>query len=464
VPPVTLESALQRLRDGSLTSVALVQQLMARADEQDGKLGVYVSRFSETALAAAALADGAAQRGESLGPLHGIPLGIKDLIATKDGPTTAQSHALEPDWWGPGDAPAVARLRAAGAIIMGKTTTMEFAYGVPSRADPFPLPANPWDPARWAGGSSSGTGSGTASGMILGGLGTDTAGSVRVPAAMCGVSGLMPTFGLVSTEGVVPVGFTADRVGPLAHTARGCSLLLEVLSGRPVARGDRGSLDGLRIGVDRLTRTRGGGAADPAVDGLFDAAVAALEELGAHVTPLELPLYSDVTDSVFLTTECEAYSYHAPRLAARWQDYGPSVRLGLARGSYYTAADYLQAQRVRRRGQELLTSVFADVDLIVSPTASIIAPLLDEIGPCMGSWKELVHTTFWDAVTNPVLSVPIGFSAEGLPLGMQIAGRPYEDELVLAAGEAYQQATDWHLRSPHLIEAEEDDEFQRAGA
>jgi aspartyl-tRNA(Asn)/glutamyl-tRNA(Gln) amidotransferase subunit A len=465
VPPLFLESALQQLLDGSLTSTALVTHQIARADQLDGELGVFVSRFSDTALAAAHRADEAAQRGECLGPLHGIPVGIKDLIATEEGPTTAQSRALEPDWWGPGDAPAVARLRAAGAVILGKTTTMEFAYGVPSRADPFPLPANPWDPTRWAGGSSSGTGSGTSAGMMLGGLGTDTAGSVRVPAAMCGITGLMPTFSTVPTDGVVPVGFTADRLGPLAHSARGCALLYEVLSGRaPMVRGDGGALDGLRIGVDRLTRTKGDGGGDPAVDGLLDAALVALEGLGANVVELELPLYSEVTDSVFLTTECEAYAYHVPRLASRWDDYGPSVRLGLSRGSYYSAADYLQAQRVRRRGQELLDELFTAVDLVVSLTASIVAPRLDEIGPCMGRWKELVHTTYWDAVANPVLSVPVGFSAEGLPLGLQIAGRPYEDQLVLAAGEAYQQVTGWHLRTPDPIGARESDGIQRVGA
>jgi aspartyl-tRNA(Asn)/glutamyl-tRNA(Gln) amidotransferase subunit A len=463
VVPLTLESALQQLRDGSLTSTALVTQLIEHADELDGRLGVYVSRFDEAALAAASRADEAARNGEYLGLLHGIPLGIKDLIASREGPTTAQSRALEPDWWRPGDAPAVASLREAGAIILGKTTTMEFAYGVPSRDDPFPLPANPWDPSRWAGGSSSGTASGIAAAMILGGLGTDTAGSVRVPAAMCGVTGLMPTFGSIPTAGVVPVGFTADRVGPLAHTARGCSLIFEVLSGQPVARRESSSLEGLRIGVDRLARTKSAGG-DAALDGLLDAALATLEQLGARVIELELPLYDKVTDAVFLTTECEAFAYHAPRLAARWEDYGRSVRLGLARGAYYSAADYLQAQRVRRQGQELLAGVFANVDLVVSPTASIVAPLLDEIGTCMGSWKQLVHTTYWDAVTNPVVSVPIGFSSDGLPLGMQIAGRPFDDHLVLAAGEAFQHVTDWHLQSPDLIDAKESNEIQRAGA
>jgi aspartyl-tRNA(Asn)/glutamyl-tRNA(Gln) amidotransferase subunit A len=263
---------------------------------------------------------------------------------------------------------------------------------------------------------------------------------------MCGVTGLKPTYGLVPTDGVVPVGFTADYVGPLARSARGCALLFEVLAQRPIGHPELTSLDGVRIGVDRLARTRAGG--DPAVDGLLDSALATLAELGARVVEVELPLYDDVTDSVFMTTECEAFAYHRPRLAAHWQDYGASVRLGLARGAYYSAADYIQAQRVRRLGQDSLARLFEDVDLIVSPTTSMVAPRLDEIDKCMASWKELVHTTYWDGVGNPVLSVPIGFSAQGLPLGMQIAGRPFEDERVLGAGEAFQQATDWHLRSP----------------
>lgn len=442
---LTLETALPQLADGSLSSEVLVTEMIESADKVDADLGVYVSRFNETALTAARHADEAARNGTPLGALHGLPLGVKDLIATEEAPTTAQSRALEPDWW-VGDAPAVNRLRTAGAIILGKTSTMEFAYGIPSPADrPFPFPANPWDHTRWAGGSSSGTGAGTAAGLMLGGLGTDTAGSIRVPAAMCGVTGFKPTYGLVPTEGVVPVGFTADYVGPLAHTAEGCARLFAILADRPF-RTDRPSLRGVRIGVDRLATTRAGG--DTAVDSLLDAAVGVLTSLGAQVVDTALPLYEEVTDSVFMTTECEAFAYHRPRLAARWADYGPSVRLGLARGSYYSAADYIQAQRVRRHGQHLLARLFDDVDFMVSPTASLVAPRLDEIDKCMANWKDLVHTTYWDGVGNPVLSVPMGFSTQQLPLGMQIAGRPCEDESVLLAGMAFQEATDWHRRSP----------------
>ncbi|GLY71317.1 amidase [Amycolatopsis taiwanensis] len=444
--PVTIEQAAAQVRAGQVASTELVRRSIELADEHDATLGVFLSRFDESALAAAAEADAAVVEGKPLGPLHGVPIGIKDLLATREGPTTAQSLAWD-SGWGAEDATAVARLRAAGAVIVGKTTTLEFAYGTPATDDPFPMPANPWDPRRWAGGSSSGSGSGVAAGMMLAALGTDTAGSVRAPAAMCGITGLKPTYGAVPMAGCIPLAFSADHIGPMAHTAKGCSILLEVLTGRPLDRFATDGLTGVRIGVDRLDRiTEGTGEAG--VSGVFDDALKTLAGLGAEITDVELPLYPELTDTVFISTGVERLAYHAPRLAKNWSKYGRSARAGMLRGAYYSAADYVQAQRVRRHGQHLLARLFDDVDVIVTPTASVAAPLLTEIEDCMAGWKRLVHTTYWNAVGNPVLSVPMGFNADSLPLGLQIAGRPREDATVLHVGEAFQQATAWHLRQP----------------
>jgi aspartyl-tRNA(Asn)/glutamyl-tRNA(Gln) amidotransferase subunit A len=243
----TLDQAAAALRDGSSTSVGLTERLLARSDALDPKLGAWQSRFDAAALSRAAEADAELAQGTDLGPLHGLPLAVKDIIATSEGPTTAGSLVLDPEWGAGRDAPVVARLREAGAVIVGKTTTMEFAFGAPDPAKPFPAPRTPWDPNGWAGGSSSGSGAAVGAGLALAALGSDTGGSIRVPAALCGVSGLMPTYGRVPKSGVVPLAYSLDHVGPLALSARDCALLLGALAGpdptdpsradRPVANG-----------------------------------------------------------------------------------------------------------------------------------------------------------------------------------------------------------------------------------
>jgi aspartyl-tRNA(Asn)/glutamyl-tRNA(Gln) amidotransferase subunit A len=221
--PLTLTDAAMALREGTVTSVALTEAAIAAADAADETVGTYLTRFNEYALERAATADAELARGEDRGPLHGIPFGVKDILAMAEGPTTAQSLILDRSWGAGKDAPTVARVKAAGAVITGKTTTMEFACGIPDATKPFPIPRNPWNLDTWAGGSSSGTGSGVAAGMFLAGLGTDTAGSIRIPAAFCGVSGLMPTFGRVPKSGCVPLGYSLDHVGPMARSARDCT-------------------------------------------------------------------------------------------------------------------------------------------------------------------------------------------------------------------------------------------------
>ncbi|MDH3681112.1 MAG: amidase, partial [Acidimicrobiia bacterium] len=229
--PWTIASAGDALRDGELTSVELVTRLQGAADDLDETLGTWLARFDEAALAAAAEADAELAAGRDRGPLHGIPLGIKDILATDEGPTTAQSLVLDPTWGDQGDGPVITRLREAGAVLMGKTTTMEFAVGRPDFSKPFPVPRCPWNTDRWAGGSSSGTANGIASGQILGGLGTDTGGSVRLPAAYNGISGHKPTFGLVPKSGCVPLGLSYDHIGPMARSAWDCAAMLNAMAG-----------------------------------------------------------------------------------------------------------------------------------------------------------------------------------------------------------------------------------------
>jgi len=457
--PLTIADAADALRDGSTTSVALTTAAIEAADAGDAGLGVFISRFADQALEAAADADRRIAAGAGT-PLTGIPLGIKDIITTAEGPTTAQSVVLDRAW-GQGDAPVAARLRAAGAVIVGKTSTMEFAIGTPDPEKPFPIPRNPWDPATWPGGSSSGTGAGVPAGMFLGGLGTDTGGSIRMPAAYCGISGLMPTFGRVPKSGCVPLGYSLDHIGPMARSARDCALMLAVLAGydasdacavdEPVpdyAAALDGSLAGVRIGYDRLARVSGA-LEDPALPGLFDATLAALAAAGAEVVEVELPYYAEMVTADMVTMVAEAFAYHAPDFETRWTDFAAGTRRMLGSALYYSAADYVQAQRVRRVGQKALARLYEDVDLVVTPTAATGAPDLSEVDDLLTPERmATIFTGYWDSVGNPVISVPMGFTAAGLPLGVQLAGRPFEEALVLRGADAYQRRTDWHLRTP----------------
>ncbi len=449
------------LRSGETTSVALVEAYQEAADRLDPQLGTYLARFDDAALAAAAAADAELAAGHDRGPLHGIPLGIKDIIATDEGPTTAQSLVLDPHWGEGGDAPVVARLRAAGALVLGKTTTMEFAIGTPDRTKPFPVPKNPWNPGHWTGGSSSGTGNGIAAGLFPAGLGSDTGGSIRLPAAYNGVTGHKQTYGLVPKCGVVPLGFSYDHVGPLARTARDCATLLQVLAGphpddpttvaRPptdhTALLDRG-VAGLRLGVARAA-TVDGGACDPGVAADFDAALAVLEGAGAELVGVDFPLWDELHDACFLGLFAEAFAWHRATLASRWEDYGYDTRMSIVQGGLLSAGDHVQTQRVRQVGRERVMALFGHVDLVLTPTAGTVAPAFG--APAMDRERRLraLFTPPFNSLGFPALSVPMGFDG-GLPTSLQIAGPPFEDALVLGVGAAYQDLTDWHRQVPEL--------------
>jgi aspartyl-tRNA(Asn)/glutamyl-tRNA(Gln) amidotransferase subunit A len=316
----TISEAQQALRDGTVTATDLLQRSIDAADAHDEALGIYIERYDDTAMAAAAAIDTALAAGDDPGPLAGIPLGIKDIISTVEGVTTAQSLVLDREWGTTiGDAVVVHRLRAAGAVITGKLTTMEFATGVPDASKPFPIPRNPWDTDFCTGGSSSGTGNGVAVGAMLGGLGTDTGGSIRIPAAFCGITGLKATFGRVPKSGCVPLGYSLDNIGPMARSARDCAVMLGALAGHHASDACAsdvptedyeaaltGDLDGLTIGVDRLLGRSP--VRDEAVDAALDAAIAALESLGATVVDITLPLYDELNAAVRITSRSEAFA------------------------------------------------------------------------------------------------------------------------------------------------------------
>lgn len=464
--PQTITEAAARLRAGDLRPSDLLDEVIARADELDARAGVFITRATKQARAAAAASDLRFRDGTPLGPLDGIPIALKDIIADESGSTTAQSLVHDPDWSDAvGTATVAARLRAAGAIVVGKVSTMEFALGLPDASKPFPVPRNPWDLSRWAGGSSSGSASGIALEMFLGAVGTDTAGSIRVPAAFCGISGLKPTYGRVPKDGVVPLSYTLDHVGPMARSARDCATLLTVMAGRsdldPYSRNWPaldcasaldGDLSGVRIAVDDLDRFALAGI-DADQPRLLAKALRVFEDAGAVVMRREIPRFLEgvAVDAAVLLSE--AHAYHAADLKSRWNDYGVATRVLLATADVLTGADYVQAQRVRRLICEEVAALFDEVDLVLTPTGHRGAPLLGDFDPG-NSFSALpsVHASYWNPLGNPTLAVPLGLSSEGTPLSLSITARHGADALALRAGDALQVRSAEHLFTPPLLE------------
>jgi aspartyl-tRNA(Asn)/glutamyl-tRNA(Gln) amidotransferase subunit A len=461
--PLTIADAGAALRAGETTSVALTEALLGRIEALQPQLGAFVTVTGESALAAAAAADAAFAAGTDAGPLQGIPLGIKDIISTKDAPTTANSRVLAPGWGGGVDAPVVARLRDAGAVAVGKTTTMEFAIGMPDPDKGFAVPWNPWDLERTPAGSSSGTGIAVSTGMVLGGLGTDTGGSVRGPASVNGHTGLKVTFGRVPKNGVVPLGFTLDSVGPMARSALDCALLLGVMAGYDAgdpyaspadvpdyAAALTGDVEGLRIGIP----TRYFFDVPELEEGYRDLVLAAVDELtaaGAVVTEVDLPLAAEAKNANGMTMMAEAFAYHRLDMAGRWNDYGRSTRAVVARASLLTAADYVQAQRIRTVWRRQVAGVLADVDVLVTPTATAPAARVAD----MDVSTMVTAPSFmgqWNLAGLPACAAPAGF-LRGLPASLQVVGRPFAEATVLKVVDAYQRRTDWHLRVPPIAAA-----------
>jgi aspartyl-tRNA(Asn)/glutamyl-tRNA(Gln) amidotransferase subunit A len=450
---LTIEDAARMLRAGEVSSEEMVAAGYAKADQVDAELGIYLSRFDTTALPAARTADRELREGVDRGPLHGIPIGIKDIMATVEGPTTGQSLVHDHSWFVGRDACVIARLRAAGAIITGKLTTMELAVGLPDASKPFPIPKNPWNPDHWAGGSSSGAASGVAAGVVLGAVGTDTGGSIRMPAAFCGVSGFKPTYGLVPVHGVIPLARSLDHVGPLARSARGCALMLAAMAEAMQVHVDTGSrLNGVRVGIERVHHLAPGAET---VAAQVDAVGDVLRALGATVVDVVLDHYPETTIATMLTLSSEGLAQNASGLRERWTDYFAATRTTLALGAVVSGADYVQAQRVRDAARRALHKTFGRVDVVVGPTATMTAPTSDELAGGPTALMSSVFTPFWSGVGNPALAVPMGFASNGLPLSVQIAGRFGQDDLVLRVGEAYQRQTDWHRMRPATLHAYE---------
>jgi aspartyl-tRNA(Asn)/glutamyl-tRNA(Gln) amidotransferase subunit A len=464
--PLTIAEAADWLRSGRITSVALTEAQLGRAHATQDTLAAFIRIMDETALAGARQADADFAAGVDRGPLQGIPIGVKDIIATKDAPTTANSRVMDPAWGQRDDATVVKKLRAAGAVVIGKLGLHEYALGWPDPDTGFRIPKNPWDLSRSPGGSSSGTGAAIGGGVILGGLGTCTGGSVRGPASYCGISGMKQTFGRVSKEGCVPLGYSLDHIGPMARTARDCAIMLQVMAGYdpldlcsvdtpvPDMTGPlSGSFEGVRIGVPRdyfFTVPN----LDPEVKAAVEAGLSAMEAAGATLVEVAIPHADDARHAQRITMIGEALAYHEPDLTSKPELYGKYTRQQFQVGILYTAADYVQAQRMRPLIRQECADAFGTigaggVDVLVTPTMPTTAPTFESYDPD-GLLRSPGFTPIWNLTGLPAISIPCGFSSAGLPIGMQLVGRPFDEPRVFKVADAYQQITNWHLTIPQI--------------
>jgi aspartyl-tRNA(Asn)/glutamyl-tRNA(Gln) amidotransferase subunit A len=457
-PPVPgLAEASAGIAAGTLSPVALCEQALARIAARNPALDAFITLTADRARAAAAAAEAEIRATGPRGPLHGIPYALKDIYDVAGVRTTAHSRLLTENV-ATADAATTARLEAAGMVLLGKLATHEFARGGVNDDLPFPRAKNPWNPAHFAGGSSSGSGAGVASGMMGLAMGSDTGGSIRIPAAFCGVVGLKPTYGRLSRRGVVPLSFGLDHTGPLTRTVEDCAMAMQVLAGHDPA--DPGSADvpvddyraglrdgvrGLRLGYARAYNLEAG--IDAEALAANDAAMEVLARLGAEIVEVALPALKRFEAACWTILHAESFAIHQQDLRRRPEAYGRVTRERLMLGAFVTGPHYVQAQRLRRRLTQEVDALFADVDAILCAPAHGAAPLAAEADD--GPWRKAQPITAAFNVTgHPALCVPAGFAANGMPLSLQITGRAFAEAEVLRIGHAYEQATEWHTRRP----------------
>ena len=461
---LTIAEAGRQMASGALTSVALTEAYLARIAKIDGKLNSFITVTADLARAAARQADRERATGFTRGALHGVPIGLKDIYETAGVRTTGHSNLLV-DYVPSVDAETVTRLKSAGAIILGKLATHEFANGSATPDQPFPPARNPWHPEHTPGGSSSGSGVAVATGMCAGAMGSDTGGSIRNPAGYCATAGLKPTYGLVSRRGIFPLAYSLDTAGPLAWTVEDCALMLDPLAGHDpadpgsakVAPQDYGAaarrpIKGLRIAVPRAWHEgpkdgSGGVTADMAKG--IDEAARVLRDLGAVIEDAVFPDIRDyhICGRVIITAE--AHAIHRSDIMATPEKFGYTTRRRFQLGAFLTAEQYLRALRFRRKLQLDTKAAMRGYDLVLTANHHG-APEKLENPPIFHFLGKPSLTMPFNVTGQPALTVCCGFGADGFPLSFQLAGRAFDEASVLAAGAAYERATTWRTKRPDV--------------
>jgi aspartyl-tRNA(Asn)/glutamyl-tRNA(Gln) amidotransferase subunit A len=456
----TIQQSGKEIRSRTISPVDLARDCLVRIERLNPELNTFITVLADSALADARRAEQEIQRGEYRGPLHGIPIGLKDILNTAGVPTTAASaqyKARIPTE----DAEVVRRLRAAGAIILGKQNLHEFAYGGSSMISFYGEVHNPWDTARIAGGSSGGSAASVAAGLGYAAIGTDTAGSIRLPAAYCGVVGLKPTYGRVSARGVVPLSWSYDHVGPIAQSVHDAALMLQAIAGYDA--GDPASVDAptpdfvsrlaelpakLRIGVPRAFFFD---ELDAEVEAATEQAVQVFRELHAEIREdVKLDVSTDRKLSSF-----EAYAFHQPMVARSPDLYQPTTLARIKSGERVSTADAERARGELQTIRHAIRKIFDEVDILLTPTVPIPPPSIAELQQHPETLRpvEIVmlrNTRPFNVWGIPAISVPCGFTQDGMPVGLQLAAASWREDLLLQVAYAYEQATEWHKRMPSL--------------
>ncbi|MCH9040497.1 MAG: Asp-tRNA(Asn)/Glu-tRNA(Gln) amidotransferase subunit GatA [Chloroflexi bacterium] len=462
---LSIAEAAQRIAAKELSPVELVEAHLERIAETAEKLNTFVTLLADEAREAARKAEAEIQGGGYRGPLHGIPVGLKDLYYTRGIRTTMGSKIMGdfvPDY----DAAVTESFHQAGAILMGKLQMHEFALGGTSENPHYGAARNPWNVDRITGGSSGGSGAAVASGQCMGALGSDTGGSVRIPAGACGIVGLKPTYGLVSRHGVFPLSHSLDTVGPMTRTVRDAAIIMNAIAGhdaRDSSSANRPKEDytagldegvrGLRVGVPQEYFYE---VIDDEVADAVKAAAAVLEGLGASVEDASIPILDQSIPISGALLLAEAAEVHMDNLRHRPDDLGADVRARLQVGAATLATDYIKAQRARVVFNRDMSIAMNKYDLLLAPTVAIGAPRMDQELVAVGGGEQQKLaimprlTRPFNITGTPTVSVPCGFTSDGMPIGIQLSGRVFEDALVLRAAQAYENATEWHTRRPPI--------------
>ncbi len=457
---MTASDAAKAFAAKTLSPVEMMTALLQRVEALDPKLNAFIRLDGDAAMDAARSAEREIAAGRVRGPLHGVPVGIKDIIDVAGLPTTAHSKILL-DNVAKADAVVVGKLRQAGAIVMGKLSTHEFAIGGPSFDLPFPPARNPWNPDHHPGGSSSGSGAGVAAGLFPMALGTDTGGSVRNPASVCGIVGLKPTYGLVSRRGVMPLSFTLDHVGPMTRTVADNALMLDVIAGhdsgdpgssatqernfgRTIGRGVRG----MRIGFVRHFHETDV-PAHPEVTAALEDAARLFQAEGAEVETVRLPTLAEFAGINRVILCSEAWSIHGPWLRTRPGDYGQLARRRLLPGAFMNAGDYVGAQRRRAELIAAVEDALRDYDVLLCASSMDPASRIDDAAETARTYPRQARAPF-NVTGHPALAMMSGLSSNGLPVSLQLVGRYFDDATVLRVAAAYEHIAGWHKRKPPI--------------
>jgi aspartyl-tRNA(Asn)/glutamyl-tRNA(Gln) amidotransferase subunit A len=458
---LTIAEAAAGLREKKISPLELVNACLERIAAIDGKLHSFITLTADLALDQARQAEKELRQGRDRGPLHGIPVALKDLYATKGIRTTCHSAVLQ-DWIPDDDAMTVTKLYEAGAILLGKLGMHEFAFGGPSIDAPFPAVRNPWNIAHVTGGSSSGSGAALAAGFCYGALGSDTGGSIRNPAAHCGIVGIKPTYGRVSRHGVIPLSWSLDHAGPMARSVEDCAIMLQALAGydaKDPASANvpvpdfrsvlKDGVKGLRVGVPRANWFSENLGVHRETQAVFDDALKTLEELGAKIIEIDGKPFSLARKANQTILVAEGYAYHEKTFQRAPQKLGSTVRRRMLEGAFLSAADYITALRARTRLNEQMLENFSRADIFATPTVARPPDAFDTMDPNEQNLRPSFTNPF-NLTGLPAISVPCGFTEGDLPVGLQIAAQPFAEAACFRVAYAYERATEWHKRKPAL--------------